>query len=159
MVDTTPTQGLDKLSGVSRKSPEAQRDEQQKQIIEALYPLTGMTHEQRTFTTVASSCLPRCNLNAGYSIRIPGKKSGARKRHPQDKGRGRNPTVPEPESVSQAAVLRWKNHCGCVLLYPVYAKKKSKKSELLAHFLFGIFRLLKSEKAKKPKSLDQPSAG
>ena len=43
------------------------------------------------------------------------RKSGARKRPPRQ-SRGRNPTVPEPERVSQAAVLRWKNHSGACLL-------------------------------------------
>lgn len=47
VVDTTPTQGLDKLSGVSRKSPAVQREELQKKMSEALYPMTGMTHAQR----------------------------------------------------------------------------------------------------------------
>ena len=46
-VDTTPTQGLDKLSGRSRKGADIQRIEQNKVMAEALHPLLGETAAQR----------------------------------------------------------------------------------------------------------------
>lgn len=47
VVDTTPTQGLDKTSGQSRKGPDVQRAETQKQMGKALEQITGRTPEQR----------------------------------------------------------------------------------------------------------------
>jgi len=82
----SPTQGLDKLSGVSRKSPEAQRDEQQKQMSEALYPLTGMTHEQRTLyhrrIKLPAEVQFECRL---LDARIPRQEKAVRESGPQDK--------------------------------------------------------------------------
>lgn len=86
VVDTTPTQGLDKLSGVSRKSPEAQRDEQQKQMSEALYPITGMNHEQRTLyhrrIKLPAEVQFECRL---LDARIPRQEKAVRESGPQDK--------------------------------------------------------------------------
>ena len=45
-VDTTPTQGLDKMSGKSRKGRDVQRHEHDGQKAQALKPLLGMTPEQ-----------------------------------------------------------------------------------------------------------------
>ena len=47
VVDTTPTQGLDKSSGVSRKGRDVQREQTRKALNEAARPLTGMSHEER----------------------------------------------------------------------------------------------------------------
>jgi hypothetical protein len=50
VVDTTPTQGLDKSTGVSRKGRDVQREEFKRSINEIMRPLTGMSHEQtKTF--------------------------------------------------------------------------------------------------------------
>ncbi|MBL0920312.1 MAG: DUF4124 domain-containing protein [Hydrogenophaga sp.] len=46
-VDTTPTQGLDKSSGVSRKGADVRRDEMNRQLSDAMRPITGMSHEDR----------------------------------------------------------------------------------------------------------------
>jgi hypothetical protein len=46
VVDTTPTQGLDKSSGVSRKGSDVQREQTRKALNEALRPLTGKSHEE-----------------------------------------------------------------------------------------------------------------
>jgi len=46
-VDTTPTQGLDKSSGVSRKGADVRRDETNRTFSEAMRPITGKTHEER----------------------------------------------------------------------------------------------------------------
>lgn len=45
-VDTTHTQGLDKLSGRSRKGADVQRREQTDAFATAIKPLSGMTPEQ-----------------------------------------------------------------------------------------------------------------
>jgi hypothetical protein len=46
VVDTTPTQGLDKFSGTSRKAAEVQRIESRKIMDQALRPLTGLSPEE-----------------------------------------------------------------------------------------------------------------
>jgi hypothetical protein len=46
-VDVTPTQGLDKSSGVSRKGAEVRRDEHRRQLVQALKPLDGRMDEKR----------------------------------------------------------------------------------------------------------------
>jgi len=46
-IDTTPTQGLDKSSGKSRKGAEVRRAELDKVVGEAIRPLTGMDATQR----------------------------------------------------------------------------------------------------------------
>lgn len=46
-VDTTPTQGLDKSSGISRKGADVRRDETNRTFSEAMRPITGKTHEER----------------------------------------------------------------------------------------------------------------
>lgn len=46
VVDTTPTQGLDKSSGVSRKGRDVRREESSKAFNDAVRPLTGLSHEE-----------------------------------------------------------------------------------------------------------------
>ena len=46
VVDTTPTQGMDKSTGVSRKGKDVQRVELQEAVATALRPLTGMNAEE-----------------------------------------------------------------------------------------------------------------
>jgi hypothetical protein len=46
-VDATPTQGLDRASGHSRKGADIQRIEQNQVMAEALHPLLGETAAQR----------------------------------------------------------------------------------------------------------------
>lgn len=45
-IDTTPTQGMDRTSGQSRKGADVQRHELDGVMAEALKPLTGMTPDQ-----------------------------------------------------------------------------------------------------------------
>jgi hypothetical protein len=47
VVDTTPTQGLDKSSGVSQNGPDVRREQNSKAMSDAIRPLTGMSHEER----------------------------------------------------------------------------------------------------------------
>lgn len=46
VIDATPTQGMDKMSGVSRKGADVQRDEHRKLMDDALRPLTGLSPER-----------------------------------------------------------------------------------------------------------------
>ncbi|UST55462.1 DUF4124 domain-containing protein [Comamonadaceae bacterium OTU4NAUVB1] len=46
VVDVTPTQGMDRFSGVSRKGADVRRTEQRALMANALRPLTGMDEEQ-----------------------------------------------------------------------------------------------------------------
>ena len=45
-IDATPTQGMDKMTGASRKGADVQRDERNAAMANALKPLTGMTADQ-----------------------------------------------------------------------------------------------------------------
>lgn len=45
-IDATPTQGMDKMTGASRKGADVRRDEYNATISNALKPLTGMTPDQ-----------------------------------------------------------------------------------------------------------------
>lgn len=47
IVDTTPTQGLDRTSGTSRKGVDVRRDETNKQLADAMKPLFNETPEER----------------------------------------------------------------------------------------------------------------
>lgn len=46
VVDTTPTQGLDKMTGVSKKGADVQKIELNKTFDQAIKPITGLTPEQ-----------------------------------------------------------------------------------------------------------------
>jgi hypothetical protein len=46
VVDTTPTQGLDKSSGESRKGSDVQREQLNKSFHDAIRPVTGKSHEE-----------------------------------------------------------------------------------------------------------------
>lgn len=45
-IDATPTQGMDRMTGTSRKGADVRRDEHNAAIANALKPLTGMTPDQ-----------------------------------------------------------------------------------------------------------------
>jgi hypothetical protein len=45
-IDATPTQGIDKMTGASRKGADVRRDEHNALMADALKPLTGMSPEQ-----------------------------------------------------------------------------------------------------------------
>lgn len=45
-IDATPTQGMDKMTGKSRKGADVQRDEYNAAMADALQPLTGMNPDQ-----------------------------------------------------------------------------------------------------------------
>lgn len=45
-IDTTPTQGMDKMTGASRKGADVRRDEHNALMADALKSLTGMSPEQ-----------------------------------------------------------------------------------------------------------------
>jgi hypothetical protein len=65
VVDTTPTQGLDKFGGQSRKGADVQRTEQRKLVDQALRPLTGLSPEQmqtrRTRSQLSASDQAACD--------------------------------------------------------------------------------------------------
>jgi len=45
-IDATPTQGMDKMTGASRKGADVRRDEHNAVMADALKPLTGMSADQ-----------------------------------------------------------------------------------------------------------------
>ena len=62
-VDVTPTQGMDKMGGTSRKGAEVQREEFRKSMDTAVRPLTGKSHEDMNVLR------HRVNLPAGVQAR------------------------------------------------------------------------------------------
>lgn len=46
LIDATPTQGVDKMTGKTRKGQDVQRDERNQLFDNAVRPLTGKTHAQ-----------------------------------------------------------------------------------------------------------------
>ena len=48
-IDATPTQGMDKMTGASRKGADVQRAEHNALMADALKPLTGMSPEYRVY--------------------------------------------------------------------------------------------------------------
>ena len=86
VVDTTPTQGLDKSTGVSRKGRDVQREELKRSINEAMRPLTGMSHEQtKTFERrikLPASAQSECKV---LDMRLPDQEQAVRTSTPAAK--------------------------------------------------------------------------
>lgn len=79
VVDTTPTQGLDKSSGTSRKGADVQRNEHNKAMAEALKPLFNETPEQRN-TRHRRAKLPASEQQECHALdgRLPGQENAAK---------------------------------------------------------------------------------
>jgi hypothetical protein len=79
IVDTMPTQGLDKSSGKSRKGADVQRIEQNKAMADGLRPIFGETPEQREIRHRRFKLAPADNLECGYlDIRLPSQETAVR---------------------------------------------------------------------------------
>lgn len=77
-IDTTPTQGMDKMTGQSKKGADVRKAEHNRQFAEAIKPLTGKTPEEMEVATrrqklsplekhnctLLDSALPQLHLNA-----------------------------------------------------------------------------------------------
>jgi Domain of unknown function (DUF4124) len=86
VVDTTPTQGLDKSTGVSLKGRDVQREELNRSFSEAVRPITGRSHEQskvlhRRFRLPASA-QAECKL---LDVRLPDQEQAVRTSAPAAK--------------------------------------------------------------------------
>lgn len=62
VVDTTPTQGMDKFTGQSRKGADVQRVEHRKMLAEAVKPITGMDAKQFEKATARQKLEPAARL-------------------------------------------------------------------------------------------------
>lgn len=62
VVDTTPTQGLDRISGTSRKGADVIKTEHNKMMADALRPLLGQTPEERAKAIKRVSLSPQDKL-------------------------------------------------------------------------------------------------
>jgi hypothetical protein len=79
VVDTTPTQGLDKSSGQSRKGADVQKSEHNKAMAEALRPIFGETADQREIRHRRAKLAPSDNLEcAGLDARLPTQEAAIR---------------------------------------------------------------------------------
>ena len=58
-IDTTPTQGMDKMTGASRKGADVQRAEHNALMADALKPLTSMTCSSGSITANLTDELPQ----------------------------------------------------------------------------------------------------
>jgi hypothetical protein len=84
VVDTTPTQGMDKWSGTSRKGADVRRTEQNKAMADAMRPIFGETPEQRATRHRRAKLLPQDRLEcADLDTRLPAQETILRK---ADKG-------------------------------------------------------------------------
>ena len=85
-VDTTPTQGLDKSTGISRKGRDVRRDELKRRLNEAMYPLTGMSHEETSVferrMRLTASEQAMCKV---LDLRLPDEEKDALSGNPADK--------------------------------------------------------------------------
>ena len=78
-VDTTPTQGLDKSSGKSRKGADVQKSENNKAMAEALRPIFGESAEQREKRHRRFKLAPADNLEcASLDDRLPAQETAIR---------------------------------------------------------------------------------
>lgn len=57
-IDTTPTQGMDKMNGKSRKGADVQKAESDRQLAQALQPMTGQSPEAFEITKRRMSLTP-----------------------------------------------------------------------------------------------------
>jgi hypothetical protein len=75
VVDTTPTQGLDKITGTSKKGADVQKIELNKAMAEALKPVFNETPDQRSQRHKRSKLLENDKLECG---RLEGEIQGKR---------------------------------------------------------------------------------
>lgn len=61
VVDATPTQGMDKMTGSTRKGAEVLRDDRRKVMDSAFQPLTGLNHEQMNVERKRQKLSPDAN--------------------------------------------------------------------------------------------------
>jgi hypothetical protein len=79
IVDTTPTQGLDKSSGTSRKGADVQRSETNKAMAKALEPILGETAEQYELRHKRFKLPPKDRVEcATLDTRLPAQEPAAR---------------------------------------------------------------------------------
>lgn len=85
-VDVTPTQGMDKMTGQSRKGADVRRDELQTLRAEAIRPLTGMTPEQYRVYHRRSALSPRDRQDcAELDATLPAARQRAAKAAPAER--------------------------------------------------------------------------
>lgn len=78
-VDTTPTQGLDKTSGTSRKGADVRRIEHNKAMADAMRPIFGETPEQRETRHRRFKLAPADKLECGnLDSRLPAQEMAVR---------------------------------------------------------------------------------
>jgi hypothetical protein len=79
VVDTTPTQGLDKSSGKSRKGADVRRSEENKMMSDALRPIFGETPEQREKRHRRFKLSPKDRLECDHlDARLPKQEAAVR---------------------------------------------------------------------------------
>jgi hypothetical protein len=84
-VDTTPTQGLDKSSGKSRKGADVRRAETDKMFGEAIRPMTGLDPKQRDTLHRRFKLPHAAKLEcAVLDTRLTGQEAAERNAAPQD---------------------------------------------------------------------------
>ena len=85
-IDATPTQGMDKMTGQSRKGRDVLRHEQDGVMADALKPLTGMTHDQYRVYKQRFKLIPQDkNECARLDYELPGLKQRAANAYTADR--------------------------------------------------------------------------
>lgn len=85
-IDATPTQGMDKMTGRSRKGADVGRHEHETAIANALKPLTGMTPDQYRAYRRRSALTPQDRYHcARLDATLPVLKQGAANASPDER--------------------------------------------------------------------------
>lgn len=85
-IDATPTQGMDKMTGISRKGADVRRDEHNAVMADALKPLTGMNADQYRVYKHRLKLSPRDNAECvRLDTKLPELKQRAATAVPTDK--------------------------------------------------------------------------
>lgn len=85
-IDTTPTQGLNSMTGKRRPSADVQRSENQRSFAEALYPLTRMSPATHAREARRQPLLPEDRVHCTtLDMRLPGLENTARQATPARK--------------------------------------------------------------------------
>lgn len=85
-IDTTPTQGLNSMTGKRRPSAEVQRSEQQRAFAEAVYPLTRMSPATHAREARRYKLLPEDRAHCSLlDLRLPRLERDAREALPRHK--------------------------------------------------------------------------
>lgn len=88
VVDTTPTQGLDKSSGISRKGSDVRREERRRMFSEALRPIADVSPEELELNARRYKLPHEVQIECRtLDLRLPGLEAAVESSTPETKGK------------------------------------------------------------------------